>query len=192
MKNKDAAKISIAEIVANAGRDGFIHLLALFTVPNIFLVPSFSFFPWIFGVPAILVSLQFLVGAQHIWLPKFLGQQKIPATMLSGHHKIMGYLVGYHYDGEAGSKNPSAMGDCLYWAPWRHIIALTAIGYTILLCLPLPLLTGFAAIGILVFMVGLLREIKTLVVLGVVLLPVSGLLMYWTTTNLGNFIWGWL
>lgn len=173
-RSDNTAGITVLKAAENAGERGFAYLLAFFTLPNIFLVPSFSFLPLIFGIPAIWGAMQMLFGRQQIWLPDIIGRQKIPASILLGHERLVAKISGAHKN----RRPNSGFTRMLHTAPWRQAVALAAVLGTVLLCLPVPVLTAAPALGMLILISGLLRESRILVILGVVAIPLAAIAMY--------------
>lgn len=166
---------TLASVAEKAGERGTVYLLALFTLPNIFLVPSFSFLPLIFGIPAILLAVQIFLGNQNMVIPEFLGKRKISGHILRGHEKLVTKLAGAQKSGRPNS----GFAKILWTSPWRQILAAVIIVETALVCLPIPLVTIWPAIGLLVLIVGLLRESRAILAVGVLLAPILLGSMYW-------------
>lgn len=75
-------KLSLDEMVAAFGNRAFGILFLLFGLPNCFPMPPGI--PILCGIVVCVVSLQMLMGAQMLVLPRWLGRRRVDQKMLDG------------------------------------------------------------------------------------------------------------
>ncbi len=139
-------KISLDEMVSAFGNRAFGIIFLLFGLPNCFPMPPGL--PILAGVVIIVVSVQMVAGADHLVLPRWLGQRRIASgllrTMLDKSAKPLAYLEKF-----ARPRLPLLSGRIM-----RRAIGVAGLALGIALMAPIPVFGGIPA-GIAVTILGL-------------------------------------
>lgn len=82
------ARVSLGDLIGALGEQGFVPLMILFSLPNVFFfVPGSSV---ITGLPLMFIALQMLMGRPAVWLPRVLSEQSLGRDVF---RRIVGHAL---------------------------------------------------------------------------------------------------
>lgn len=166
-------RISVADLIIAFGTRAHGLALVFLAAPNLTPGPSLPGFSTLFGVPAVIVAAQMVLGRPGIWLPGFIARRSFTRVGVQGFIGKMVPVVG---------RIDAILKPRLMWvANLERLIGIAAIIMAVLLCLPLPLFPLLPAFGLLVLALGLLARDGITIALGfaLALASIAGLFAIW-------------
>jgi hypothetical protein len=156
---KAGQEVSIAEIVTALQDRSFGVLMILFALPNV-VIPGISV---VMGLPIILFGLQIASGRQKVWLPGFMMNKKLSASLFQN----------------AASRVEQFLSRIESWLRPRWLFFFTGIGERLLglylsflafvLMAPIPFGNALPAFGISFISIGIIEKDGVAVVIGIIL-----------------------
>lgn len=167
--------LTVFEALELMGRSSFGFVLILLALPA--LIPLPGPFGMVFGTAVSIISLQFLLGLQPVWLPSLLGKRKLSARALSSMERVASPLVRRIERLVRPNRMQAIAGNNL-----NYIAAVPVFCLGVAIALPIPFGNMAPVAAICVISIGLVEKDGLIVLCGLGLtmlaLAVTGGLLY--------------
>jgi|HigsolmetaAR201D_1030396.scaffolds.fasta_scaffold21995_3 Uncharacterized ABC-type transport system, permease components len=154
------AHITLGELFRSLDTRAYGVLLLLLAVPNLTPGPSIPGFSTVFGVPAIVITAQLLLGRDRPWIPPWLGRATVKRHTLMRLISRAQPLIR-RLDRTLQPRLPSLMR--VFGHRW---VGLAGLVQALLLTLPVPLYSVAPASALLLMALGLIARDGLMLALG--------------------------
>ncbi|HEX6978670.1 MAG TPA: exopolysaccharide biosynthesis protein [Alphaproteobacteria bacterium] len=154
------ARITLGELFRGLDARAYGFLLLLLAVPNLTPGPSIPGFSTVFGVPAIVITAQLLLGRDRPWIPPWLGRATVNRHTLTRLISRARPLIR-RLDRALQPRLPLLMR-----ALGHRWVGLAGLVQALLLTLPVPLYSAAPASALLLMALGLIARDGLMLALG--------------------------
>ncbi|YCI06718.1 exopolysaccharide biosynthesis protein (plasmid) [Ensifer sp. D2-11] len=163
---RERGGLTIGEALASTGEASFGFIMLILALPA--LIPIPGPFGMVFGSAMAIVALQFAIGAGSLWLPSFLRNQRLSASMFAALQRHADPIVRRIERVIQPGRMAVLTGGAL-----PYVLALPVFSLAVAIALPIPFGNIGPVVAVCVIAVGLIERDGLMVLLGLLLTLVA-------------------